>query len=277
MDANPPLVGINWASMLELALRSLSWIWALELFVEPAAGDDQRDDQPIDAHPWLVDLLLGLDRQLHLVEQNLSTYFSPNTHLLGEALALYVAGRTLPELRRAPAWAELGRRILIEEMSRQISPDGGHVERSFHYHRYTLDFYLLALAVARLTGDDTRPFAEAARRLARFARTIADDRGHLARIGDDDGGQLFPICGRDSADASDSLALAAWLLGDPLARRGSGAGGDRVDVGRRRRDRATPAARRRRSRRRRSATAATPSAAPGAAITWCSTPGRTGI
>ena len=126
-----------------------------------------------------------------------------------------MAGRTLPELRRAPAWAELGRRILIEEMARQISPDGGHVERSFHYHRYTLDFYLLALAVARLTGDDTRPFAEAARRLARFARTIADDRGHLARIGDDDGGQLFPICGRDSADASDTLALAAWLLGDP--------------------------------------------------------------
>ena len=203
MDANPPLVGINWASMLELALRSLSWIWALELFVEPAAGDDPRDDQPIDAHPWLVDLLLGLARQLHLVEQNLSTYFSPNTHLLGEALALYVAGRTLPELRRAPAWAELGRRILIEEMSRQISPDGGHVERSFHYHRYTLDFYLLALAVARLTGDDTRPFVEADRRLAHFARTIADDRGHLARIGDDDGGQLFPICGRDNADARD--------------------------------------------------------------------------
>jgi hypothetical protein len=215
MDANPPLVGINWASMLELGLRSLSWMWALEFFVEPAAGLDQPDSPPSDAHPWLVDLLLGLDRQLQLVEQNLSTYFSPNTHLLGEALALYVAGRTLPELRRAPARAQLGRRILIEEMARQICPDGGHVERSFHYHRYTLDFYLLALAVARLTGDDTRPFAEAARRLARFARIIADDRGHLARIGDDDGGQLFPICGRDSADASDSLALSACLLGDP--------------------------------------------------------------
>jgi Heparinase II/III-like protein/Heparinase II/III N-terminus len=215
MDANPPLVGINWASMLELALRSLSWIWALEFFVEATGSDDRPDREPIDAHPWLVDLLLGLDRQLQLVEQNLSTYFSPNTHLLGEALALYVAGRTLPELRRAPARAALGRRVLIEQMSRQISPDGGHVERSFHYHRYTLDFYLLALSVARLTGDDTRPFAEAARRLARFARIIADDRGHLARIGDDDGGQLFPICGRDSADAADSLALAAWLLGDP--------------------------------------------------------------
>jgi hypothetical protein len=216
MDANPPLVGVNWASMLELALRSLSWIWALECFVEPADRAAAAAGEPTqDAHPWLVDLLLGLDRQLHLVEQNLSTYFSPNTHLLGEALALYVAGRVLPELRRAPAWAALGRRILVEEMARQIAPDGGHVERSFHYHRYTLDFYLLALAVARLTGDDTRPFAEAARRLARFARAVADDRGHLARIGDDDGGQLLPFCGRDSADASDSLAVAAWLLRDP--------------------------------------------------------------
>ncbi len=214
MDDNPPLVGINWASMLELAMRSLSWIWALECFVEPIDGDG-GPGVVADGHPWIVDLLLGLDRQLRLVEQNLSTYFSPNTHLLGEALALYVAGRTLPELRRAPAWSALGRRVLVDQMAHQIEPDGGHVERSFHYHRYTLDFYLLALTVARLTGDDPRPFAEAARRLARFARTVADDRGRLARIGDDDGGQLLPICGRDSADASDSLALAAWLLADP--------------------------------------------------------------
>ncbi|MEI4926994.1 hypothetical protein Q8G50_31255, partial [Klebsiella pneumoniae] len=84
-----PLVGINWASMLELGFRSLSWLWALNFFVD-AKGNDRA--------PWTVDLLLGLDRQLAHVERNLSYYFSPNTHLLGEALALYVCGRALPEL-----------------------------------------------------------------------------------------------------------------------------------------------------------------------------------
>jgi hypothetical protein len=217
MAANPPLVGINWASMLELGLRSISWIWALHFFT--TAGD-ALPDPPAGAaepgpQPWIVDLLLGLDRQLRLIEANLSTWFSPNTHLIGEALALYVAGRALPELRRSATWARTGRRVLIEEIARQIGADGGHVERSFHYHRYTLDFYLLALVVARLTGDDTAPFAEAVERLARFARVAADDQGRLARIGDDDGGALFPICGRDVADASDSLALAARLLGRP--------------------------------------------------------------
>ncbi len=32
MAANPPLIGINWASMLELALRCISWTWAINFF-----------------------------------------------------------------------------------------------------------------------------------------------------------------------------------------------------------------------------------------------------
>ena len=48
--------------------------------------------------PWLVDMLIALDRQLTHVERHLSYYFSPNTHLTGEALALYVVGTALPEL-----------------------------------------------------------------------------------------------------------------------------------------------------------------------------------
>src|SRR4029077_4233897 len=127
---------INWASMLELGFRSLSWLWALAFF-----ADDVHAGQP-DGSPWIVDLLLALDRQLTQVERNLSYYFSPNTHLLGEALALYVAGRSLPELAASPRREAVGRRILVAEIGRQIAADGGHCERSAHYHRYTLDFYL---------------------------------------------------------------------------------------------------------------------------------------
>src|SRR5207245_11206527 len=136
LAANPPLMGINWASMLELGLRSLSWMWAINFFADPDLDDRS---------PWLVDLIVGLDRQLAAVEHNLSHYFSPNTHLLGEALALYVTGRALPELAASGRRASVGRRILLAEIDRQIAADGGHVERSTHYQRYTLDFYLLAL------------------------------------------------------------------------------------------------------------------------------------
>jgi len=208
LAANPPLVGINWASMLEIALRAISWTWALHLLLaEDAPGE----------RPWLVDMLVALHRQLTHVEQNLSIYFSPNTHLTGEALALYVVGVALPELAASPRWTERGRRLLLEEIDRQICDDGGHAERSTHYHRYTLDFYLLALITATRDGDGEAAarFADAAARLAAFTRTIADERGRLPLIGDDDGGMLWPLTGRACHDVRDSLALAAVLLDRP--------------------------------------------------------------
>jgi hypothetical protein len=238
LEANPPLLGINWASMLEIGFRAISWTWALHclLAVDDAergtgdsgfgtrhsgrgAGDSgpgARDaGQPAgNPDPWLVDMLVGLARQLTHVEQNLSYYFSPNTHLTGEALALYVTGAALPELAGAERWMKTGRTILLDEIDRQILPDGGHAERSTHYQRYTLDFYLLALLTARRIGDDaaTSRFADAAARLAEFTRVMADDDGRLPLIGDDDGGMLWPIAGRACNDVRDSLATAAVAL-----------------------------------------------------------------
>jgi hypothetical protein len=211
LDANPPLTGVNWASMLEIAFRSISWLWAIQLFVqEPAAGD------PPEA-AWLVDLLVGLDRQLTQVERNLSHYFSPNTHLLGEALALYVTGRALPELAASARRASIGRALLIQEIDRQVAADGGHRERSTHYHRYTLDFYALALIVARQTddGEAARLFEDAVARLGAAARLLADDNGRVPHIGDDDAGALMPLTGRDPDDLRASLAVAAALVGRP--------------------------------------------------------------
>lgn len=207
--ANPPLTGVNWASMLELAFRSISWVWAIQFF---AGNHDQGDRQP-----WLVDLLLALDRQLTHVEHNLSYYFSPNTHLLGEALALYVAGRVLPALAASPRRESTGRAILVAEIDRQIGADGGHCERSTHYHRYTLDFYSLALAVARVTADEPAiaRFKDAVSRLGTAARLLADDCGVVPHIGDDDGGSLLPIAGRAVDDLRDSLAIAAAQVQRP--------------------------------------------------------------
>jgi hypothetical protein len=213
LAANPPLTGVNWASALELGFRSLSWTYGLHFLLadmEPgAAGPSQT--------PWLVDLLVGLDRQMQHVEENLSRYFSPNTHLTGEALALYVTGVALPELAASRRRATTGRDILLDQIAAQIAADGGHVERSAHYHRYTLDFYLLALLTAERAQDTeaiTR-FTDAVTRLAEFARTLADDNGRTPLIGDDDGGMLWPIAGREPNDVRDSLALAAIMLGRP--------------------------------------------------------------
>jgi hypothetical protein len=217
LAANPPLTGINWASMLEIAFRAMSWTWALHGLLGFEAHEEYTREDHEGHDAWLPGMFVGLHHQLAHVEQNLSYYFSPNTHLTGEALGLYVVGTALPELAASSQWAATGRRILLKEIERQILPDGGHAERSTHYQRYTLDFYLMALLTAQRAGDAEGEalFGEAVSRLAAFTRTIATSRGRLPLIGDDDGGMLWPMTGREANDVRDSLALAAVVLRRP--------------------------------------------------------------
>ena len=101
MDANPPKLGINWASSLEVSLRAISWLWALHFF---------RESPRLTAAIFARALKFLYLHARHL-ETYLSTYFSPNTHLTGEALGLFYLGLMLPEFRRAGDGARLAGRF----------------------------------------------------------------------------------------------------------------------------------------------------------------------
>ena len=82
----------------------------------------------------------------------LSTYFSPNTHLLGEAVALFFIGTLYPQIAAAARWQQTGWRIMLQEAQRQVRPDGVYFEQSLHYHVYALDFFLHARVLAARNG-----------------------------------------------------------------------------------------------------------------------------
>src|SRR5215471_6167518 len=182
MDSNPPGMGINWSSSLELAVRMISWIWSLYLF------SDSRSLTP-NLTKRLLKFLLA--HAIH-IDRFMSLHFSPNTHLTGEALGLLYLGAALPELAVASYWRRRGTRVLLEQLARQILGDGVYFERSTYYHRYTADIYTHAL----LLMQDTSVSAELQIRNAVSAMmdhlmwmTRPDGRAPL--IGDDDGGRLI--------------------------------------------------------------------------------------
>ena len=193
LAANPPRLGINWASALELGDARRSRGRGRSSSSPPGTCRANR--------PGSSTCCLAWTRSCATWSATFPV-FSPNTHLLGEALALYVCGRAWPELDAAGRWARVGGDILIGEGDRQVLGDGMHVERSSHYHRYALEFYLFALAMARLTGDASRETALAAvaGRLATALGHITDAAGRIPLLGDDDGGELFPLAGHTPDD-----------------------------------------------------------------------------
>lgn len=201
-SANPYPMGINWGSSLEVAFRSLSWLWVRNLLARWPDRPRSFDD----------DMLRGLDRNARYIERYLSTYFSPNTHLIGEAVALFFIGTLCPQLSDARRWQRQGLAIVLAEAQRQVRPDGVYFEQSLYYHVYALDFFLYTRALAMVNGISVpESFDAVLERMLEVLR-IAFRAGAGHGFGDDDGGRLFNPRRNRLEYMTDPLAVGATLL-----------------------------------------------------------------
>ncbi len=201
--ANPPYVGINWKEGLEEGLRIFSWLWTLRMIAGAEVLNDETSQRIVAS--------LGLQRE-H-IERHLSTYSSPNTHLLGEAFALFAMGLILPELEGAGRGAEAALHILEEQLDRQVGKDGSHCEKASYYHCYALDIYLLATILGRQYGVTfASRWMNQVEKMADFVLAILRPDGSLARFGDDDGGRTVRLAAEDYYDPRPVLGVAAVLF-----------------------------------------------------------------
>ncbi|HEV3215244.1 MAG TPA: alginate lyase family protein [Vicinamibacterales bacterium] len=204
MHANPEGIGINWASSLEVALRLIAWCWALSLFAGSAALTDDV----------FKDMLRQIEAHAAHVEKYLSYYFSPNTHLTGEALGLFYAGVVCAGLERTSRWRALGARILVEQIGRQVCADGVYFEQSTYYQRYTIEIYLHFLLLAARNRIAVSPLvAERVQLMLDFLLAVRGPDGSMPQIGDSDGGSILPLEPRAADDLRGIFSTAAALFG----------------------------------------------------------------
>jgi hypothetical protein len=202
--SNCPKKGVNWLSSLEMAFRCISWIWAFHLF--------SGASRPFH-HAFTSDLMRYMEIQGEHIEHNLSYYFSPNTHLTGEALGLLYIGLFLHS-ERSSRWIQIGSRILQEELERHILPDGGCMERSFWYHRYTLEIYLHYLLLCRYYKVEVPENLEGKiESMGEFLMYAMQPDGTFPLIGDDDGGCLIPLDELKGNDVRGIMSTLAALYG----------------------------------------------------------------
>ena len=190
------MCGINWCSALEVAFRALSWIWVHHLVGDQLnAGVRQR-------------LVNEIYRSGLYLEHNLSVYFSPNTHLLGEAVALHAIGRLFPSLPASERWRTDGAAMVSREMERQVRDDGTHFEQSSYYHVYALDMFMFH----HLLADASPEYVNKLRAMAVYLDALMGKQRTLPLIGDDDGGRFFHPYGKVDEFGRATLATCAIVL-----------------------------------------------------------------
>lgn len=174
---NPYKTGVAWTSALEVAVRAFSFFWALNFYLaspNPSANT--------------VHLLLKL---LYLsgrfINENLSIYFSPYNHLIGEVAALFMIGYLFPGFLDAEKWQEKGWEILVDQVDKQFHSDGGIVEQATFYHHFTLGFYIQCMTFVMLNGGSIpKHVIERVEKAVEFAMYLTRPDGTLPWIGDID-------------------------------------------------------------------------------------------
>lgn len=201
IDSNPWKIGVHWDNALESSLRAISFTYADGcLFRRMESSWIEIREKVLSAIWW----------HGKFIEENLSK--GGYNHLVGDAAGLFIIGESYPELPRSWYWRELGLNILINEIERQILPDGSHVEQAPAYARFVADFFLLCGIVAG--GHDSQKgyiLLRAAERLLEALMLQSTPTADLAGYGDDDGGMVLWFC-EPAKRLPISLAIAAAVL-----------------------------------------------------------------
>ena len=206
-EKNPFLIGPNWASGQELAIRLFAWIFGLYAFKNENVIDEEEYKillRQCYLHAWYINK--------HI---NFSKYAVRNNHLIGEAAALYVIGTLFPFLKDAKNWRKRGKRILEKITPSQFYPDGGYCQLSHNYHRLAVHYYLWAIRIAELNND---PVAEAYKNVIKksanfFYQNMNLADGSLPNWGNNDGALLNPWSCCDYADFRPIVQTIAVLTG----------------------------------------------------------------
>jgi hypothetical protein len=173
--------GMQWRSPLELAIRLINWVFALDLVHE--TGLLEGDLKHLVLH--------SAHRHLWEVARKFSRGSSANNHLIGEAAGVFVGASYFSGLPSASRWRDEARAILLKEVESQTYPEGGNRELALGYHVFALQFFLVAGLAARRSGHEFP---------AAYWSRVEDMCGFLAAMGE--GGEL-PLYG----DADDGYVL----------------------------------------------------------------------
>ncbi len=203
---NPYLLGINWLSAMEVAIRLNHWLSAYTLFCNCPAFEIRAK---IEFWSWVYLHIHYL--KYHLTSEDRGFH---NNHSILEAASLYISGLILSEFKDSPKWRQKGKRVLSEELERQFLSDGFHEELCSSYHLQVTEAYLFAAIIAdRCDCEIPKEWKHSILKMMKALWNIAKPDGSLPMLGDgDDGTFLCLDSNRNSLSvktASDIFSM--WL------------------------------------------------------------------
>lgn len=221
IESNPFERGVNWACPMDVALRAVNWLTAIQLFQPRIAEED--DEAFLDG--LLESLWLHGRHLFRNLEWSGPLSRKGGNHFLSNLIGLLAVSSLFPFRKEAQKWWSFAKEHLEDQILRQVNPDGTNFEVSTSYHRLTLEMLLWADSLAKRANDEfSREYTHRLSRMIEFVEAYSPPSGVSPQFGDNDSGRVIWTGLGDHSDHRYLLSplecIGAgghrWLLRGPL-------------------------------------------------------------
>lgn len=218
--ANPPRMGVNWTTTMEVAIRATNFLIAYDLF-------KQIDDSGVlDNYFQGVFTRTIFEHGVHIFHNLEYKKAITSNHYLSNIAGLLFIGSYLPEIKPYKKWLLFSIRELKKESFKQFLSDGVNFESSTAYHSLSASFLLYSNALIfgifsnykkngefhflyplikdiYLRSDEKRdndnkmlPYTEYSDllyKIGKFIKVITKPNHEIPQIGDNDSGRFIKL------------------------------------------------------------------------------------
>jgi hypothetical protein len=180
--ANPYAWTVNWACAMDVALRAVSWIWGFYFMGEAPACRDSA---------FRAKFLRTLFLHGEFITAYLEKADLNGNHYLCDAAGLVFLGGLFGATRKGQRWMALGRRIVVEEIFKQVTDDGVDFEQSTAYHRLVLEAFSTSYLLLKMHGQVIPDAAWKRLELMHdYVEAYIKPNGQAPLVGDADDGRI---------------------------------------------------------------------------------------
>lgn len=189
LKENPFMYSVNWTCTMDVAIRSVNWIYAVGLVL----------DSPTVTDSFIGKLYCSLYQHGWFIYNNLEqTIPYSNNHLFSDLAGLTYLSFLFDHTKRGKQWKEYVVPTLYEEIRRQVLPSGVHYERSVSYHRLMSEMVIASLAVIKRNGIGVPSEIEyRAGSMLSYIDNYTKPNHLSPLIEDNDDGRFLPFIRRD--------------------------------------------------------------------------------
>ncbi len=184
LDANPFAHGMNWRSPMELGIRLINWVYALDLIKgSPALTDEvmARIQYSVYLHCWDT-------------VRKYSQGSSANNHLIGEVAGVFAATAYFKNMPNGEHWYREAKALLMREIMAQSYESGCSKEHTFGYPYFVIQFFLSAGMIARWKGDDFGDdYWMQLEKMLEFMARLTEGGEYVPMVGDADDGYVLDL------------------------------------------------------------------------------------